>query len=94
MEDTSKLTVGLFETVEKGSKLDQVKLLQVYVSGNDGSGEISAKEFAAPGVLSTVGGTLISREAIHVEATRETNPGEEHTMEAMEQLLQLFTEQL
>ena len=56
-EDTSELTVGLFETVVKGSKLDQVKLWQLYVRGKDGSGEVSAEEFATPGLSSTVGGT-------------------------------------
>ena len=39
-------------------------------------------------------GPLISREAIHVAATRETSPGKQRTGEEMDQLLQLLTEQL
>ena len=57
MENTSELTVGLFETVVKGSKIDQVKLWQLYVREKDGLGEVSAEEFAAPRLSSTVGGT-------------------------------------
>ena len=57
MEDTSELTVGLFKTVVKGSKLDQVKLWQLNVRGKDATGEESAEEFATPGLSSTVGGT-------------------------------------
>ena len=39
-------------------------------------------------------GPLISREAIHTAATRETNQGEEGTVEGMDQLLQLLADQL
>ena len=55
--DTSELTVGLFKTVLKGSKLDQVMLWQLYVRGKEGSGEVSAEEFATPGLSTTVVGT-------------------------------------
>ena len=41
-----------------------------------------------------LGGVLISKEAIHTAASRETNPGEKNTVEGMDQLLQLLTEQL
>ena len=56
-EDTFELTVGLFETFVKGSKLEEVKLWQLYVRGKDGTGEVAAEEFATPGLSSTVGGT-------------------------------------
>ena len=56
-KETSELTVGLSKTVLKGSKLDQVKLWQVYVRGKDGMGEVSAEEFATPGLSSTGGGS-------------------------------------
>ena len=56
-EDTSELTVGLFKTVVKGSKLDQVELWQLCVRGKDRSGEVSTEEFATPGLSSTVVGT-------------------------------------
>ena len=39
-------------------------------------------------------GPLISREAIHAAATRETSPGKQKTGEEMDQLLKLLTEQL
>ena len=39
-------------------------------------------------------GPLISREAIHAAATMKTNPREEQTVEGLDQLLQLLTEQL
>ena len=39
-------------------------------------------------------GLLISREAIHTAATRETNQREEGTVEGMDQLLQLLADQL
>ena len=56
-EDTSELTVGLFKTVVKGSKLEQAKLWQLYVRRKDGSGEVSIEEFATPGLSSTGGVT-------------------------------------
>ena len=84
MEDTYELTVGLLKTVVRGSKQDQVKLLQHNVWEKDEVGEVLAKEFATLRLSLTVGETtLISREAIHTPATRETNQGEEHAVEGM-----------